>query len=125
MARQGADRIRELELDERPFATLDAADRYFVLNAANWLAIQVRAEQLSLVPRENVKLVLKHGQELKELLPPSLFEDPFEGLYPRPQDYGIPFQEGTLSDAKISWDSAEAIIGTDPPDDDPQQWFAR
>jgi hypothetical protein len=117
LAVRGERAAAPLVADERPFASLPAEERYAVLRRAVWLATTDRAARLALVPEENVSLVAKHREALAKLLPAEFFRDPFEGLYPRQEDYGIPFDEGDLSDADLTWSPEKAVIGTDPPDD--------
>lgn len=110
--------VRPLELDERTFSSLASEEQYRVLYMAVWLAIGERARQLSLVPDENVSLVGSLNDEFEPLLPPSFQVDVFAGLYPRPIDYGVPFNEGAVSDAALTWNTTDAIIGRDAPDDE-------
>lgn len=116
---QGDERLRPLMLDERPFSSLASEEQHATLYVAAWLTIRERAAQLVIVPEENVELIGRHREKLRSLLPPELFADPFHGLYPRPEDYGIPFDEGNLSDETLTWSESDAIIGHDPTDDGP------
>ena len=103
--------------EERTFASLSAEERHSILSQAVWLITADRASRLALVPPENVTLVRERADVLRELLPASFFQDPFAGLYPRAADYGVPFDEGLLSDERLTWSPDGALIGTDPPDD--------
>lgn len=119
---QGLERLGEREIesltgDDRPYSSLSAEEQNSTLRRAAWIAIAGRAGMLSRVPTDNVRLVTEHREALAEVLPPEFFADPFAGLYPRPEDYGIPFEEGELSDLDLTWNPKNALIGTDRPDD--------
>jgi hypothetical protein len=113
LAARGAREIAPLVAEERTFESLPPEERHATLLRAAWLTTAHRASRLALVPQENVTLVEERQKQLRELLPEPFFRDPFAGLYPRSADYGVPFDEGALSDADLSWSADQAIIGTD------------
>lgn len=116
LAARGVKETAPLVAEERTFGSLAPEERHATLVRAAWLTTADRAARLALVPQENVTLVEERQRQLRELLPESFFRDPFAGLYPRSADYGIPFDEGALSDAGLTWSPEQAIIGTDLPD---------
>ena len=119
LKRRGAREIDRLSADERPFSSLPPDERHATLRRATWVAIAARASYLAQVPPGNVQLVDQHREKLAEVLPNEYFADPFGGFYPRPEDYGIPFEEGDVSDADLTWNPENALIGTDRPSDAP------
>lgn len=116
LAARGHKEIAPLAAEERTFESLAPEERHSTLLQAAWLTTADRAARLALAPDENVLLVEQRQKQLRALLPEAFFRNPFEGLYPRSADYGIPFDEGALSDADLSWSPEQAIIGTDLPD---------
>lgn len=116
LAVRGHKEIAPLAAEERTFESLAPEERHATLLQAAWLTTADRAGRLALAPQENVALVEEHQKQLRALLPEAFFRNPFEGLYPRSADYGIPFDEGALSDADLTWSPEQAIIGTDLPD---------
>lgn len=113
---RGAKELASLAAEERTFASLPAEERYATLRRAAWLTTAERAGRLALVPPENVELIATRREELRGLLPDLFFRDPFEGLYPRSEDFGVPFEEGIVSDADLVWSPDHALLGTDVPD---------
>ncbi len=88
-----------------------------------WIARVNRAEHLNQVPPENINLVISYWDQLKEVLPPEFLKNPLDDLTDTLEERGIPFStvEKEDSDALLQWTSADAIIGTDPPDPQPQK----
>lgn len=111
LADRGVQELSSLANDERPFSSLSSDERHHALNQAIWLTIRDRAEKLALVPQENIEAVTTVGPVLRKALGDAYFADPFEGLYPRPEDSGVPFQEGELSDMDLTWSPSNAITG--------------
>ncbi|HEX6986627.1 MAG TPA: hypothetical protein VF170_14695 [Planctomycetaceae bacterium] len=116
LARRGTREIEPLARDERPFASLPPEERHATRRRAAWVTIAGRAANLARVPEENLLLVAEHRERLAKVLPAEFFADPFAGLYPRPEDHGVPFEEGDLSDAALTWSAENALIGTDRAD---------
>ena len=112
LAERGDRELASLANDERPFSSLTSDERHHALNQAIWLTIRDRAEKLALVPTENVEAVAAAGPALRKSLGEIYFRDPFRDLYPRPEDAGVPFQEGELSDADLTWSPSNTIIGS-------------
>ncbi len=113
LAKRGERELASLTNDERPFSSLTSNERHEILNQAAWFAIRDRARHLDLVPEENVELVIANQEVLRKVLGDELFANPLTGLYPRPEDFGVPFEEGELSDATLTWSPGDAIVGPD------------
>lgn len=110
--------IHQLKLDKRPFSSLSLEERHRTLHEAMWIARVNRAEHLVQVPPENVNLVIKYWDQLKEVLPPEFLKNPLEDLSDTLEERGIPFtvsKEDEFDDL-LQWTSTEAIIGTDEPE---------
>ena len=115
IAARGLRELEPLHDDERPFATLTPEEQYRLVRRAQWLTIADRAARLTAVPDDTSNLVARFQQRLSATLPAAYQTDPLAGLYPRREDLGLPFEEGELSDADLTWDRANAVIGTDAP----------
>lgn len=111
VAERGKRELASLVDDERPFSSLTSDERHQAQNQAIWLTIRDRAEKLALVPQANVEAAASAGPALRHALGDEYFADPFAGLYPRPEDSGVPFEEGELSDADLTWSDRNAITG--------------
>jgi len=120
---KGNKTIHQLLLDKRPFSSLSLEERHRTLHEAMWIARVNRAEHLNQVPPENINLVISYWDQLKEVLPPEFLKNPLDDLTDTLEERGIPFStvEKEDSDALLQWTSADAIIGTDPPDPQPQK----
>lgn len=113
LAERGEREFASLTSDDRPFSSLTSDERHAILNQALWLSISDRATHLAAASDENVALVASNGDKLRSVLGDEIFADPFAGLYPRPEDFGIPFEEGEMSDAALTWSTSNADIGDD------------
>jgi len=123
LVERGERELASLANDERPFSSLTSDERHRAQNKAIWLTIRDRAEKLTLVPPENVEAAASAGPALRTALGDSYFADPFAGLYPRPEDSGVPFEEHEVSDADLTWSAGDAIRGTASPADKPLSSF--
>ena len=115
IAARGRRELEPLRGDERPFAPLPPEVQYQLVRRAAWLTIAESAARLAAVPDDNVDLVQRFAERLATRLPPGYLGNPLAGLYPRREETGLPFDEGHVSDAALTWSRANAIIGTDPP----------
>lgn len=115
--------IHQLQLDKRPFSSLSLEERHRTLHEAMWIARVNRVKHLILVPPENINLVKKHWDELKEVLPPEFLKNPLGDLSDTLEERGIPFtiNEEEDTDELLQWTSMNAIIGTDEPDSQPEK----
>jgi len=112
LAERGDRELASLANDERPFSSLTSDERHHAMNQAIWLTIRDRAEKLAQVPQENIDAVAAAAPALRKAFGDAYFANPFEGLYPRPEDSGVPFEEGNLSDADLTWLPGNAIMGS-------------
>lgn len=111
--------VEQLMKVSTPFANLREDEKYARLKQAAWITRQHRAEQLRLVPEENIELVLRHEKILKKTLPPQFVMNPLDDVADLLLEKGLPFDviEGSPSEGPIIWDVADAIVGYDVPDD--------
>ncbi|MEX0726193.1 MAG: hypothetical protein WD065_07985 [Planctomycetaceae bacterium] len=114
----GAREIGQLDKVDTPFANLRDDEKYSKLKQAAWLTRQNRAEQLILVPLENVQLVHRYQEELKKALPPQFLMNPLDDVADLLLEKGLPFDiiDGSPHEDDITWDPADAIVGYDTPD---------
>ncbi|MFK7779457.1 MAG: hypothetical protein QM501_15235 [Gimesia sp.] len=114
---QGNKIIQKLQLEKRPFSSLSLEERHRTLHEAMWIARVNRAERLIQVPPENINLVRKNWDQLKETLPPEFLNNPLEDLSDTLAERGMPFtiNEKEDSDELLQWTTTEAILGTDHP----------
>lgn len=113
LAARGRREVGPLRSDDRTFVTLPADEQYHVTRRAAWLTIADRAARLNAVPEANTRLTSRHTDRLSAVLPRVFLSDPLAGLYPRREEIGLPFEEGSVSDRSLTWNPASAVIGTD------------
>lgn len=112
----GREKWRELEGDQRPFASLPPDDQYRTLQQAAWLVRSHRADRLDLVPEENAELVAGYRDRLAPYYPPEFLENPFDAILDPLEEYGIPFHESGPTDPPLEWTRETALRGTDTAD---------
>ena len=78
-----------------------------------WIARVNRAERLIQVPPENINLVRRHWDEIKNSLPPDFLKNPLDDLTDTLEERGTPFtiNEKEDSDELLQWTKTDAIIG--------------
>ena len=110
--------VAQLRRDNRPFSSLSPEGQYQLLRRAVWLTRVDRAKHLKLVPRENVELVNRHQERLREIFPESYVKNPLQDIADLLEEKGLPFIEldESGSDARIEWEPNAVITGTDSPD---------
>ena len=103
---------------ETPFANLPDDEKYTKLKQAAWLTRQNRAEQLSQVPLDNVKLVRRYIEELKKSLPQQFLMNPLDDVADLLLEKGLPFEviDSSSLEDDITWDPDNALFGYDKPD---------
>ena len=79
---------------------------------------QNRAEQLSQVPLDNVKLVRRYIEELKKSLPQQFLMNPLDDVADLLLEKGLPFEviDSSSLEDDITWDPDNALFGYDKPD---------
>ena len=109
--------LRRLRKDDRPYSSLSDDGAYYVLQQAAWLPLIDRVQRLRMVPGENVALVKKYGDRLREIFPAEFQQDPLASLAQVINASGLPFEELAVSgsDTRIAWNAADAIVGKDEP----------
>jgi hypothetical protein len=109
--------LAALEANPEVYSLLAARSReemHAVQRASLWLAVVDRAAWLKSVPPQNVELARSMRDQLMAVLPPEFLTNLLSDLMPVIEDHGVPFRERPgLSDERISWSRAMAIIGTD------------
>ncbi|MCH9791642.1 MAG: hypothetical protein K0U82_12575, partial [Planctomycetes bacterium] len=83
--------IQKLQLEKRPFSSLSLEERHRTLHEAMWIARVNRAERLIQVPPENINLVRRHWDEIKNSLPPEFLKNPLDDLTDTLEERGTPF----------------------------------
>ena len=95
--------LRSLETDARVFSQLTPAEAHAVTDTMIWFYIADRAHQLLRTGPIDAAMLEKHQSRLNKSLPAWATANPLTGLYPRAADFGVPFDEGNLSDADLRW----------------------
>lgn len=118
MIEKGEPIIANLREDDRPFSSLSPEGQYQLLQRAVWVTRVDRAKHLKLVPTENVDMVTRHQERLREVFPASYVQNPLDDIADVLEEQGLPFIEieESGSDERIEWESARVIFGTDEPD---------
>lgn len=118
--KKGHAAVERLRRDTRPFSSLRQDGRYYILWQAEWITRIDRVERLKQVPPENIALVRAHREKLEEIFPAEFATNPLDAVVDLLEEKGLPFEElaGSGSDAEIDWEADEAIVGTDPPDEE-------
>jgi len=101
----------------RPFSSLSREASYFVLHQAVWVTRIDRANQLALVPPENIMIVREHWDELAHRFPEEFTTNPLDAVVDLLEERGMPFEEVGYSDERIEWDPETVLVGHDKPDD--------
>lgn len=101
----GRTEIQEVKQRNESYATLAIEERMNALEQATWITRVDRVERVSLVPDENVELVVAEYDKLRKIMPADFLVDPLQGINDPLIDFGVPFREiGTTGfDAEMSW----------------------
>ena len=118
IVRKGEIAMKRMQRDHRPFSSLSKAGMYYVLQQARAITRVHRASRLKMVPPENVALLQRHGETLKELFPLQFKINPLDPLTDPVEEQGVPFEEvvGKDSDDCIEWNRENALFGEQVPD---------
>ena len=105
--------LGELRRDARTFSTLDEETRFHVLQEAVWLCRLQRANQLNLVPIENIQLVNSQREVISPMFPEEFNHNPLDAIADVLGSKGLPFEELPSSgfDDQITWNPELAVVG--------------
>lgn len=121
ISRKAVGHLKELRDNDESFAVLSPDEQFYANHQAGWLTRLDRAERLLLVPEENTEFVKRHEELLRQILPETVFENPFDAIVDHLDEYGQPFKEIAESgyDAELTWDpeAGQALVGKARSDD--------